>query len=121
LMWACDRGHAACVEILLGHIPEAQVLATNERGWSALIFACNRGHAACVEILLGHVPNDQARRRMFTKNRRSALMIARDQGHAACVEVILKHTKHGSSHWLVVFILSLLHMDCVEIHTARDI
>ncbi len=55
-MMASSKGHTACVELLLQHGANSNLIKDyyNE---TALMMASSKGHTACVELLLQHGAN----------------------------------------------------------------
>jgi len=86
----------ACVELLLAH--KANVNATCDRGWTALMWASRHGHLDCMRALLEHGAdvNVVTERDGFFAIGTTAL-IGAVKGHAekdrrtACVELLLAH------------------------------
>lgn len=86
LMIACAQGHFSIVEILLKK--KANILALDNKGYSALHIAVSMGHASIVNLLLG---NNNSLINHKTIGGYAPLHIACEEGRLDIVEILLKY------------------------------
>ena len=86
--------HFAAVQTLQYHVQVARFLlengatvdATEEDGYTALMFCCENGHEQCVNALVEAKANIHAK----NKDKDTALDIARREGHAVVCQLLEK-------------------------------
>jgi hypothetical protein len=110
---AVRKGHVDCVEVLLKH--GADVNVVSNYGTTALMRAAEQGHVDCVEVLLKHGANVNAADNYGW----TALIWAATNGHSDCVEVLLKHGANVNAAdnygWTALIVAATNgHSDCVE-------
>ena len=83
-MYACQNGHAACVDALL--MAGAHVDHISQAGPNGLMLTCRNGHVDCLHRMIAAQCkiND-----VSSDDGRTALMQACKHGHSACVRVML--------------------------------
>lgn len=89
LHYAADRGHRACVALLLSAAPEAALVADSE-GLTPLMLAARYGHQACAELLIPH-----SRLGALDPAGRNPLAFACLQGHGRLAELLVPDTPPG--------------------------
>ena len=97
----------------------ADVNATDNNRWTALMFAAHNGHMACLEALLA----TNADPNLQSKNEETALMFAAQNGHMACLKALLANganpnlqSKDGRTALMVASQNG--NQDCVQILEA---
>ena len=91
LHWACQRGSAECVRLLLA--ASADPALRGQNGWCAIHLAALRGHAECIAALLGASADPLATvadGRYVPQAGDSALHIAAMMGHLPAVRLLLQ-------------------------------
>ena len=77
------------MRLVLEHVPEQQVLAAAQNGWTALMVVAMRGNTECLWLLLEHVPEQQVS--AVSNDGQTALEMACDNDHMDCAKVLLAH------------------------------
>lgn len=111
LLAAAERGHTACVELILRNGMDVNV--KDFQGMTALMFAAKAGFDSTIAALL-HFGAD-----INAKGDKTALMYAAENGHTACVDLLIKKgadlTIKIKGSTALTLAKKEAHMRCVEL------